>query len=86
MSKRETWHSLCVECGPNVGVDEDGLCAYCGVTAMGAWLDKHKGTHGALVAALKLFLNRSDPNEWPLKTWADTIKTAKRALRKAGAL
>lgn len=31
--------SLCVECGPDVGVDEDGLCASCGATAMGAWLD-----------------------------------------------
>lgn len=33
------WFSLCVECGPNVGVDEDGCCAGCGATAMGAWLD-----------------------------------------------
>ena len=31
--------SLCVECGPNVRVDEDGCCTSCGSQAMGAWLD-----------------------------------------------
>lgn len=38
--------SLCVECGPNVRVDEDGCCAACGASAMGPWADK-------AVAALK---------------------------------
>lgn len=38
--------SLCVECGPNVRVDEDGCCAACGASAMGLWADK-------AVAALK---------------------------------
>lgn len=33
--------SLCVECGPNVKVDEDGLCTGCGATCCGQWLDKH---------------------------------------------
>ena len=38
--------SLCVECGPDVRVDEDGCCAACGASAMGPWADK-------AVAALK---------------------------------
>ena len=38
--------SLCVECGPNVRVDEDGCCAACGASATGPWADK-------AVAALK---------------------------------
>ena len=38
--------SLCVECGPNVRVDEDGCCAACGASAMGPWADR-------AVAALK---------------------------------
>ena len=41
-------HSLCVQCGPRVGVDEDGCCAMCGATATGAWLD----AFGARVDAL----------------------------------
>lgn len=32
--------SLCPECGPNVRVDEDGLCAACGCTATGSWLEQ----------------------------------------------
>lgn len=47
----DEWHSLCVECGPNVGVDEDGCCATCGATAMGAYLDAFRVTARA---ALKL--------------------------------
>ena len=38
--KRRLW-SLCVECGPNVGVDEDALCCGCGATCTGDWLDKN---------------------------------------------
>lgn len=34
----EPWHSLCVECGPNVPADEDGCCSMCGATATGDWL------------------------------------------------
>lgn len=34
------YSSLCVECGPDVKVDEDGCCATCGNGAMGAWLRK----------------------------------------------
>jgi hypothetical protein len=33
--------SLCVECGPNVSIDEDGCCAHCGNGATGVWLDNH---------------------------------------------
>jgi hypothetical protein len=33
--------SLCVECGPNVGCDEDGCCS-CGATCVGNWLEEHK--------------------------------------------
>lgn len=32
--------TLCVECGPDVRIDEDGCCALCGGTAVGTWLDK----------------------------------------------
>lgn len=27
--------TFCPECGPGVGVDEDGLCSFCGATAIG---------------------------------------------------
>jgi hypothetical protein len=46
--------SLCVECGPNVRVDEDGLCASCGGTAIGTWLDRQSDMtlmHDALTEA-----------------------------------
>ena len=33
---------LCVECGPNVRLDEDGLCCGCGATATGNWLAKNQ--------------------------------------------
>lgn len=36
--EREPWYSLCVECGPNVNIDEDGCCVTCGGAAVGAWL------------------------------------------------
>lgn len=32
--------SLCLECGPNVPVDEDGCCGTCGRDAVGPWLEK----------------------------------------------
>jgi hypothetical protein len=32
------WATLCVECGPNVQVDEDGCCRTCGNGAIGTWL------------------------------------------------
>lgn len=32
--------TLCVECGPNVSIDEDGCCIACGATATGKWLKK----------------------------------------------
>lgn len=31
--------TLCVECGPNVRIDEDGCCLGCGASAIGHWLD-----------------------------------------------
>ena len=34
--------TLCVECGPDVSIDEDGCCTMCGNGAIGAWLDKHE--------------------------------------------
>lgn len=34
------YSSLCVDCGPDVKVDEDGCCVTCGNGAMGAWLRK----------------------------------------------
>ncbi len=34
-------HTFCVECGPNVSIDEDGCCVSCGNCAVGAWLDRH---------------------------------------------
>lgn len=34
------YSSLCVECGPDVKVDEDGCCITCGNGAMGEWLRK----------------------------------------------
>lgn len=30
--------TLCVECGPDVRVDEDGCCETCGAQATGSWL------------------------------------------------
>jgi hypothetical protein len=33
--------TLCVECGPNVAIDEDGCCVTCGATAIGTWLRDH---------------------------------------------
>lgn len=47
--KRLKRDSFCVECGPSVLVDEDGLCAACGASAMGPWADK-------AVAALKVVM------------------------------
>lgn len=32
--------SLCLECGPNVPVDEYGCCPTCGRDAIGPWLEK----------------------------------------------
>lgn len=34
-----TGTSWCVQCGPMVRVDEDGLCASCGATCMGEYAD-----------------------------------------------
>lgn len=34
------YSSLCVECGPDVRIDEDGCCIHCGNGAVGAWLRK----------------------------------------------
>lgn len=42
--------SLCVECGPNVGVDEDGLCSSCGATCTGSWLEANGSALAALLA------------------------------------
>ncbi len=33
--------TLCVECGPDVSIDEDGCCVTCGNGATGVWLDNH---------------------------------------------
>jgi len=32
-------NTFCPECGPNVVIDEDGCCAYCGATATGGAVD-----------------------------------------------
>lgn len=40
MSEEHYLGSFCPECGPNVGVDEYGLCASCGCTAVGVAVDK----------------------------------------------
>jgi hypothetical protein len=42
------WKSLCVECGPNMGLDEDGLCVFCGATVIGKWLSFAPDTIRAL--------------------------------------
>lgn len=31
--------TLCLQCGPNAMIDEDGCCAICGATATGPWLE-----------------------------------------------
>lgn len=33
-------HSLCLECGPNISVDEEGCCSSCGAQAFGPWLER----------------------------------------------
>lgn len=38
--------TLCVECGPDVPVDEDECCQLCGRDAMGDWLAKLGGGEG----------------------------------------
>lgn len=38
--RRRRWATLCVNCGPNVPIDEDECCTACGATANGEWLDK----------------------------------------------
>lgn len=41
--------TLCVECGPGIRVDPDGLCETCGATSTGAWLSSHiAAARGAL--------------------------------------
>lgn len=45
-------YSLCVECGPNVRIDEDGCCAFCGNGAVGTWLDGSQGLQTPAVASL----------------------------------
>lgn len=35
--------TFCVECGPNVKVDEDGCCVTCGGNAMGRWAERAVG-------------------------------------------
>ncbi len=42
LKDQANWHSLCLECGPNVTVDEDGCCSGCGATAIGEWLERHR--------------------------------------------
>lgn len=32
--------TVCVECGPNMPVDDGGCCAVCGSSAVGAWADR----------------------------------------------
>jgi hypothetical protein len=49
--RRPPLHSLCVECGPNVRVDEDGCCASCGNGAMGTWLDASQGRETPAVSS-----------------------------------
>jgi hypothetical protein len=40
------WATLCVECGPNVRVDEDGCCLTCGNGAVGTWLYRRGAPSG----------------------------------------
>lgn len=80
-------HSLCVECGPDVRVDEDGLCAGCGATAVGNWLEEHAHLISAapeMLAALRELVDlvesmragTYDPDSF-------TTQPARAAIRKA---
>lgn len=50
--------TLCVECGPNVVVDEDGCCELCGNGAVGSWVSEHNPV--ALLAARDAELEESE--------------------------
>ena len=41
--------TFCVECGPDVSIDEDGCCLSCGTSAVGRWLDEHYSIKRMLV-------------------------------------
>ena len=70
--KRLDVGSWCPECGPGVGVDEDGLCAYCGATCMGDGADMAlaalKGAktpaEAAVVRAAVRLANRPVDEDW----------------------
>lgn len=56
MKRTSKLASFCCECGPNVKVDEDGLCAACGATATGSALGQiclHDPVGDALIAAAR---------------------------------
>jgi hypothetical protein len=40
MSEAEPWHSLCVDCGPNVAQLPSSSSATCGTAALGSWLEQ----------------------------------------------
>ncbi len=50
LTEQEPWYSLCVECGPNVSLDQDGCCGACGGTAIGSWLETRLKARDCAVA------------------------------------
>lgn len=53
--------TFCVQCGPNVRVDEDGCCVHCGVTAIGPYADElRRAAAPELLEALKALVDRCE--------------------------
>lgn len=59
-------YSLCLYCGVNVKVDEDGCCATCGCDAIGVGLDDVNKKIGKLRKALFIIAKKSasQPKDW----------------------
>jgi hypothetical protein len=45
--------TLCPQCGPNVGVDEDGCCTTCGADATGPGVEYAESLRSALTMCLR---------------------------------
>lgn len=73
--------SLCPECGPNVGCDEDGLCPFCGATCVGNWLEEHKPIEALVEAQIE-----RDALQAELAEYRVTRSTGKEWLEQIGAL
>lgn len=50
MSEESFTRSLCVMCGPDVSVDEDGCCATCGASCLGEYAETLLSERDALKA------------------------------------